>query len=461
MGKGKDSNSESSERTAAPLSSLKNPASFGPPPKHSGYHGGAAASNETSRDRSSLRAPVSEEQGYQQDMRQYPQQQYPQHRQAEVEAQEPEEEERPPPTPFRVDTTGLKTDHLPPPPRRTGSSSASSVSSSKPSAKPGVPPRVPPRTNSTPSQQEPFPPPAYSPIPRPSEQASEGYINQGATSRLANAGVSVPGLEIGHSHHGGYDRGESAPNTASPATGQAPANSLQGRFAQTRTRPAPPPPPHRAGSSSVAQGSRDEPSPASSGGVRASMNNFREQHSDKIDAGKQKMSGLSQRFNSSSSPAQDSHQTSSSGGVRSSVSNFREQHSDKIDAGKQKMSGLSQRFNGSGSTSAQDPHEGQAQSGGVRSSVSNFREQHSDKIDAGKQKMSGLSHRVNNYVDGQKSLPSGQRPPASSSPSAPSSNVAAEAASRKKPPPPPPKRAEIRASSVAPPPPLPLNTKPH
>lgn len=135
------------------------------------------------------------------------------------------------------------------------------------------------------------------------------------------------------------------------------------------------------------------------------------------------------------------------------MNNFREQHSDKIDAGKQKMGGLSQRFNNSGSTPTQDPHDGQAQPGGVRSSVNNFREQHSDKIDAGKQKMSGMSQRVNNYVDGQKSMPSGQRP-------APSSSVAAEGASRKKPPPPPPKRAEIRASTVAPPPPLPLNTKP-
>jgi hypothetical protein len=45
LGKGKDSSTSAADRTSRPLSSLKDPSSFGPPPKHINYHGAAAVPN--------------------------------------------------------------------------------------------------------------------------------------------------------------------------------------------------------------------------------------------------------------------------------------------------------------------------------------------------------------------------------------------------------------------------------
>ncbi|BAE56005.1 unnamed protein product [Aspergillus oryzae RIB40] len=232
MGKGKDKDSEREEHVSRPLSSLKDPAAFGPPPKHIKYHGAAAVPNQTTPDRRGLGGPLSQEQIRQQDTRQ-------QQEQAEAEAavQKPAL----PPLPYRANRTGVDPSTLPPPPvRRTGSPADSAASGTKPS----IPPRIPPRTNSTPQSHSPTPPPAYSPHSS-TEQASDGYLNQGATSRLAQAGVSVPSLGIGN-------RGDS-PRSASPATGgsigQAPVSELQTRFSQMRTNSdsssRPPPPPAR------------------------------------------------------------------------------------------------------------------------------------------------------------------------------------------------------------------------
>ena len=254
------------------------------------------------------------------------------------------------------------------------------------------------------------------------------------------------------------------------------------------SRPAPPPPPSRSATTNGSPGSASSP-----GGIRSTVNDFRERHSDKIDAGKEKISGINEKYGitrsapppppSRSATTNDSPTSaSSSGGIRSTVSDFRERHSDKIDAGKQKISGIQEKY---GSTrpappppdTRDDPSSPSTSgSGGIKSTVSDFRERHGDKIDTGKQKINGInekygiSQRARDFVDNQKSAPSsGQRPPAPprpqpSSPSV-SSPVDAETVSRKKPPPPPPpKRAEIRASSVnepaATPPPLPLSTKP-
>ncbi|ODM21925.1 hypothetical protein SI65_02769 [Aspergillus cristatus] len=448
MGKGKDSSSEKSEHTSTPLSSLKDPASFGPPPKHVKYHGPSALPNETTPDRSGLDAPLRQEQIYQQ-----------QQHQAEIEAREAEEqaaeEERraAPPAPYRVNTTGLRTDHLPPPPKRVGSSiSGSSASSGNSNSRPppSLPPRLPPRTNSTPVQS----PPAYSPIPQPGlGPASEGYVNQGATSRLANAGVSVPALGVG---------GENQDRQSTASPGGAPVNELQSRFSQMRTgssysRPAPPPPPGR-GTSTPAQ---DNPPASGSGGVRSTISNFRDQHADKIDAGKQKMSNF-----------REQHADKIDAG-KQKMGNFREQHSDKIDAGKEKMGNFREQNADKIDTGKQkmgnfrEQHADKIDTG--KEKMGNFREQHADKIDAGKQKMSGLSKRIGSFVEGQRSQPSERPapPPPRASASTPStSNAGVESIAKKKPPPPPPKRADIRASSVqtAPspsgPPPLPLSSKP-
>ncbi|KAL4891613.1 hypothetical protein BDV59DRAFT_66358 [Aspergillus ambiguus] len=290
MGKGRDPNSEKQEHVSAPLSSLKDPASFGPPPKHIKYHGPAALPNETTPDRRGLGAPLSQEQIHQQ--RLYQQQQ----EEAELEAQRAQEEQArkpaPPPLPYRANRTGVDPSTLPPPPVRRVNSPAESVASANSSRpRPSIPPRIPARTNSTPAPHSPSPPPAYSP--HSSGQPLEGCLNQNATSNLSRAGVSVPAFGIGNG--GASDHSPSTASTNTGYAGQAPVNELQTRFSQMRTgssspsRAAPPP----------AAGNAYQPaSPSTAQSASSAIHDFRERHGDKIDAGKQRISGLGQRIGS-------------------------------------------------------------------------------------------------------------------------------------------------------------------
>jgi hypothetical protein len=137
-------------------------------------------------------------------------------------AQEEEEEaSRPPPGPYRVDTTGLSTANLPkppvrrldsgssqprPPPRQIAPSPAARAPLPPPRStptpptapsrqQPALPPRLPPRQNSRPDLNSPAPPPAYTELDHPT--TSVPAPDQGAMNRLARAGVSVPGFDIG------------------------------------------------------------------------------------------------------------------------------------------------------------------------------------------------------------------------------------------------------------------------
>ncbi|KAL4970269.1 uncharacterized protein BDV14DRAFT_194971 [Aspergillus stella-maris] len=287
MGKGKDPRDEERENhVSRPFESLKDPSSFGPPPKHVKYHGAAALPNETTPDRSGWGAPLSQSQINQQ-YQQKQQEEDEERRQAE----EAEEAANRPPVPYRANRTGLETSHLPPPPVRragTGTESRPPAPSPRPqpSAPPRVPPRVPPRTNtSTPASHTPSSPPAYSPSPPAREQPQDEYINQAAVSRLGQAGVSVPGLGIGNR--------PSNPTSPSRGYNQAPVNELQSRFAQMRTSftstpPAPTP-------------TAQEPqSPATSGSnvakAKSAYSDFRAKHNDSIDSGRQKLNGLNQKY---------------------------------------------------------------------------------------------------------------------------------------------------------------------
>jgi hypothetical protein len=272
MGKGKDRDSEQEQHVSRPLSSLKDPSAFGPPPKHIAVHGPGAVPNQTTPDRRGLGAPLSQEEI-----------QHAQARQQEQIRAEEEEAQKPagPPLPYRVNTTGLNTDNLPPPPARRMHSPASSVSSASSKPVPSVPPRIPPRMNSTPQSHPATPPPAYSP--------SEPVLNQGAVSRLSNAGVSVPALGIGHGR-------SSSSNTTGGAVGQTSVNELQARFSQMRTSLSHSP---SQGASPSVQGGASQPEPSAT----STLNNLRERHNDKIEAGKERMQEfnhkykISQRFN--------------------------------------------------------------------------------------------------------------------------------------------------------------------
>ncbi|KAJ5286602.1 hypothetical protein N7478_002288 [Penicillium angulare] len=279
MGKGKDPSSDQSEHVAQPLSSLKDPSAFAPPPKHINYHGAAALPNETTPDRRGLGAPLSHEQ--------VEQQQYIQQQQA-AEEEEAAQKPKGPPVPYRVNTTGLTTDNLPPPPVRRMDSPSSSTASTgrqnppipaKPSGakpKPQLPPRLPPR-NGSPAQDPSPPPPAYSSVP---PSPSQGYINQGAASRLANAGVSVPAFGIG---------GATGTSQASPAASEKPVNELQSRFSQLRT--------DSNTSSKASQPYVPAPRPMNSDDHLPPAQGFRDRHADKIDFGKKTLGGVTSRIN--------------------------------------------------------------------------------------------------------------------------------------------------------------------
>ncbi|KAF7519012.1 hypothetical protein PCG10_010379 [Penicillium crustosum] len=464
MGKGNESNSNRSDHVSQPLSSLKDPSSFGPPPKHINYHGAAAVPNQTTPDRRGLGAPLSQEQLNAQSS----------HQQQVAEAEEEEvPKPAPPPVPYRVDTSGLSTDHLPPPPVRrldsAGSASTSSISKSKP---PKPPPRLPAR-NGSPSSD---PPPAYSTAP----VLSHDYINQDATSRLANAGISVPGFGIGQQ------------KSTSPA--HTPVNELQSRFSQMNT----------SGSPSAST----PPAQASTNASTSSLQNFRERHAGSIDSGKQKYGDFRERHADTIDSGKQKYgdfrerhaDTIDSG--KQKYGDFRERHADSIDSGKQKLSGYASRFTGS-SPAASSPAASSpaapspparpasntssmnlepAEPARGTSSVQDFRERHADKIEMGKEKWGGVTSRFNTFVEDRKfSADANKRIPRPPPPSRPISmgqsnsptvspadpDLQTQAQRKKAPPPPPPKRAEFRASPVdasSPsqpgPPPIPHSTKP-
>ncbi|KAB5570021.1 hypothetical protein GE09DRAFT_1217472 [Coniochaeta sp. 2T2.1] len=185
---GKGNKKEETYRNPTPISSLRDPASFPPPPKHVAT--GATPSPPPGQPyRPPATGPAHQS---------YTNTRVP---------QEPAvEEPPPPPRPYRVDTTGLSTSHLPPPPRRAGDATTStpspppSYTHAKP-APPSLPPRLPPRTASPAvSASHPPPPPVRSPQPATATTTTgpqAGYLNQSAINSLSARGISVPGFGIG------------------------------------------------------------------------------------------------------------------------------------------------------------------------------------------------------------------------------------------------------------------------
>lgn len=199
LGKGEED--ERANHVAAPLSSLRDPASFGPPPKRTntglsppplGQAYQAPATANTARPSYNSAQSAQSTTTYQ----------HPGYSQPAAQAEEPPA----PPRPYRVDTTGLSTANLPPPPvRRPGSITPVSTPSPppphtgayakpKPNPPPALPPRLPPRG----AGASPSPSAVTAPHPPPTQQPPT-YLNTTAISRLSSAGVSVPGFGIGSS----------------------------------------------------------------------------------------------------------------------------------------------------------------------------------------------------------------------------------------------------------------------
>jgi hypothetical protein len=298
MGKGKSPADEAHDHQSAPLSTLKDPSAFGPPPKHIHFHGGAAAPNSLTPDRSGLGAPLSEkERAAKQRL----------DAQKEVTRRQEEEEEakKPPPGPYKVNTTGLSVDHLPKPPKFQPSTAG------PPATKPKLPPRLPPRQNSRPDAFSAAPPPTYNESVQ--DPPAQNYINQGAMSRLGQAGISVPGFDIGRTTSPPVPprRGASPPQppVSPPATSSRgpQLGELQSRFSRMSTSSPQASAEPTAGTSfaqkqaalKTASAFQQDPSKVSLSDMKSTAstaNNFRERHGEQVASGWRTASGLNQKY---------------------------------------------------------------------------------------------------------------------------------------------------------------------
>ncbi|CAG8979826.1 hypothetical protein HYALB_00002597 [Hymenoscyphus albidus] len=285
MGKGKGSSSD--ERSAPPLHTLRDPSTFAPPPKHVNRYGGT-------REEGSGAPSTRQEIEYT--------------RREEEEAQREEERNtKPPPVPYRMDTTGLSTSHLPPPPGRrdvSGSREPPAIPGNMPKP-PGLPLRLPPRQNSAPA-------PSSGTREAPREPDSHrGILNQSSLNNLSSAGISVPGFGIG----GGR---QVLPPPAPPARTQSPAtsptntpvnnstiNELQSRFSRLSSQPKAEAPSEgttfaeKQAALRTAASFRKDPSSVSLSDAKTAAgtaNNFRERHGEQVKSGWQSASKLNTKY---------------------------------------------------------------------------------------------------------------------------------------------------------------------
>ncbi|KAF2995130.1 hypothetical protein E8E14_001603 [Neopestalotiopsis sp. 37M] len=292
VGRGDSSNQDRSSHVAAPISSLRDPASFAPPPKRDPSRpipAPAASSYAPALPSSTRPGPPAPPARYEQ--QQSPG--YAQQQEGLIEAAP-----RPAPKKWQLDTTGLSTSHLPPPPGRLdGADGRSPVSAGTPVSAsgtiakgppPSLPPRLPPRsgTNSPVRTASPsLPARSATHTPEPAANAASGFLNQGAASRLGAAGISVPGFGIG-----GNKTGPAPPPPRSPANASS---------------PAPPPPSQgttwqqkQAALRTASQFHKD-PSTVSFSDAKAAAstaNNFRQRHGEQVAGGLRTANSLGQRF---------------------------------------------------------------------------------------------------------------------------------------------------------------------
>lgn len=304
MGKGESSNALQNAQShhSRPLAALKDPNTFGPPPKHIQTYGGVVRPSHTMSDTDGSRIPTS-----------YGHTGALEERDSEdISTREGRTAQQPPqpPGPYRVDTTGLPTRSLPKPPgRRVETNSESipigSLTSTKP--KPSLPPRLPPRQNSATISNDPL---RTTKLVEPPPQKS--YLNPGALSRLGSAGISVPGLGIGKNPEAvssGWDH-QSPPSVAAPPSSLfnqgAGMNELQGRFSKLSS-PSTLPQSSPVGTSfaqkqaalKTVNSFRNNPSSVSLADARnaaSTANNFRERHGDQVAAGWQGVNKLNTEY---------------------------------------------------------------------------------------------------------------------------------------------------------------------
>ncbi|EFR04233.1 hypothetical protein MGYG_07240 [Nannizzia gypsea CBS 118893] len=259
MGKGKSTGGGTAPapRASQPISSLKDPATFGPPPQ-----------------------------------RGKPQQQQQQQ--------------------SGTHSVGAGAKPAPPPvPRRSTETLGHGQGQGQ--SRPSLPPRLPPRRSELDhagagagaGTTYDSPPPAYELAATPAGAAGISTAASAAANRLGAAGVSVPAFGINKStnqsqtqHHGSS---VSVPPQVTQAAASVAQSELQQRFSQMN-RSVPPPPPASAPPSTQQQQQQQAPPPppqrASTERTTSntSLNSFRERHNDHIQAGMNKLSGFDQKY---------------------------------------------------------------------------------------------------------------------------------------------------------------------
>jgi hypothetical protein len=402
MGKGKKpGDNAASEHVSRPLSSLKDPSSFGPPPKNVNYHGGAALPNEITPHRGGIGAPLTQEQIESANRAV--------HGPAPEEVAE-QEKKKGPALPYRANTTGLNTDHLPPPPvHRNIISPPPAEGAQPPKPKPGLPPRLPARQNT--AEISPIPPPSYDAVvaqPAPTPPASTAAtLNQSAMSRLGKAGVNVPSLGIGRtnsstSNNNPWSNEPSQSQSQTPNGGNT-MSELQSRFARMNSND----------SSSQAQSPSAQPTSPPT--LQQSQSAFNTAQNFRRDPSSVSVNDAKDAANTANTAAR-------------SASAFRDKHAGSIAAAEQRGRAFNNKYQ-------------------IQSRFERFLDKHAPLEDEQQQQQGGQP---------QQNLQS-PSPPVQS----PSTEMAASI-SRKPPPPPPPKKpAGMHGNSVGPPPPpVPLGTKP-
>lgn len=296
---GKDNHAEAArEHQSAPLSTLKDPSTFAPPPKRipgaSPVSGGPAA------------APAGSAR---------------QRLQEREEAQRRAEQESKPQGPYRTDTTGLSTAHLPKPPASRPNAATPPPVPAARGKPPGLPPRLPPRQTENVDEYTPPAPPSYGEA---IQQPAAPALNQGAMNRLGQAGVSVPGLNIGRNASPPVPprqrtmappppaRQASNISAAAPVSPPATAsngpqlNELQNRFAKMTTSSTAETAPSTGTSWADKQAAlrtagnlRNDPSKVSGADLKSAAStasNFQQRHGEQAASGWRAASGLNQKY---------------------------------------------------------------------------------------------------------------------------------------------------------------------
>ncbi|KAL7789806.1 hypothetical protein V8C37DRAFT_385791 [Trichoderma ceciliae] len=238
-GRGNKEEDQGSSHVAAPLSSLRDPNSFAPPPRRTGT-GLAPPLPPSTAKRAVVTAPSKYQDPHGPQVEPPPR--WSDDRQSQLYEAE-EERHAAPSGPYRVNTTGLSTDHLPPPPVRRdalGSRNPPSYDSvvgtntnTGDANGPSLPPRLPVRSGSgTPDRTA---------SPLSTLGVSSGNLNQRAINRLGAAGISVPAFGIGSSSSPTLtpsNADDEAPPPKPPRPGASPPsqlNELQNRFSRLGT----------------------------------------------------------------------------------------------------------------------------------------------------------------------------------------------------------------------------------